>query len=1016
MVAHTIVLSIRDTGGPPNGVFLVQVLVDGKVVGADRGLSVDDSRFVRELSSRYSALFEGPFVARVTSDTLIAIGADLFERWLAPAWSEVVKLVPSGATRRLVIASAAPAALNLPWELLRPPSDDFAGFDPNTAIRRMPWAWGDRNWLPAPAQPRDHRPGPMRVLFVACAPADQAELNFEREEVAIFEAMRGVPGDTAFHTGDLGTFEELQDLVAQVRPHIVHLSGHGVLGRRCAAPACGRIYPAEGDSCLDTRCAASLAGVPVLGYFAFEDAEGHEDMRSSVELWRDCLANMGVQAVFVSGCQTGKTPDTAALGGIAQGLAGAGVPLALGWAASVADDLATGFAARLYRAIAAGTPIDLAVTRGRQGIRQESGERGDPAWTLPVLYSGGAQELVFDPDPRRREYPPRPAVRQESLAGINQGHTEHFVGRRREQQRLLPALRQGSRRVVMLTGIGGAGKSTLATRLARKLEADGYRPVALSGEPETTGGPARPLTADRLLTTCGDAIRAAARQHRSEGDGPRADGLEQLANGLELADAPIERRLRDIIAAFNESRFVLVLDNFEVNLTEATRAISDTRIAEFYRHLLNDLRLSRAIITTRYLPSDLTPLPPYAVEESLPDFPRAAFVKFLLRDEIIAARYRAGELPPELLGDLHTELGGVPRFLDQIQQVLHDIDADELRRSLTRLARPAGATPDTLQAARDRYCQEVFTARLYQQLDEAARRALCRGAVYGVPVTLEALAAVTGEPADRLSSHTRGWRNYALAYPESGPDTTQLWAVYPLLRGWLLDQLDAEDRRTAHQAAGNYLSGLEKQDREDELGLTWVECLREARTRFILAGDCDGARAATDRLSGYLVRQGFYDESRRLNLELLIGQRHPSPMGWIARAYYQRGDYARARTWYQRQLRAAGQMMPQEAAAAVHGLATLALEQGDYPTARTEFERSLAIRQALGDRAGEAASFFQMGALAVRMGREEQGLRLVALCYLIDREIGHGDTETDFENLAKLASRLNYDQAQFVSV
>jgi adenylylsulfate kinase-like enzyme len=55
---------------------------------------------------------------------------------------------------------------------------------------------------------------------------------------------------------------------------------------------------------------------------------------------------------------------------------------------------------------------------------------------------------------------------------------EHFLGRRREQQQLLPALRGGDLQAVVLTGLGGAGKSTLATRLARKLEADGWRRMA----------------------------------------------------------------------------------------------------------------------------------------------------------------------------------------------------------------------------------------------------------------------------------------------------------------------------------------------------------------------------------------------------------------------------------------------------------------------------------------------------------------------------------------------------------
>jgi hypothetical protein len=43
---------------------------------------------------------------------------------------------------------------------------------------------------------------------------------------------------------------------------------------------------------------------------------------------------------------------------------------------------------------------------------------------------------------------------------MKEGYAEHFVGRRREQQRLLPALRSGDLQVVIITSLGGSGKST----------------------------------------------------------------------------------------------------------------------------------------------------------------------------------------------------------------------------------------------------------------------------------------------------------------------------------------------------------------------------------------------------------------------------------------------------------------------------------------------------------------------------------------------------------------------------
>jgi hypothetical protein len=62
---------------------------------------------------------------------------------------------------------------------------------------------------------------------MACAPTDQATLDYERVEEALFRAVSGQ--DVAFDSCDLGTFEELKKRVSEYRPHILHLTGHGVV-------------------------------------------------------------------------------------------------------------------------------------------------------------------------------------------------------------------------------------------------------------------------------------------------------------------------------------------------------------------------------------------------------------------------------------------------------------------------------------------------------------------------------------------------------------------------------------------------------------------------------------------------------------------------------------------------------------------------------------------------------------------------------------------------------------------
>jgi hypothetical protein len=85
---------------------------------------------------------------------------------------------------------------------------------------------------------------------------------------------------------------------------------------------------------------------------------------------------------------------------------------------------------------------------------------------------------------------------------------------------------------------------------------------------------------------------------------------------------------------------------------------------------------------------------------------------------------------------------------------------------------------------------------------------------------------------------------------------------------------------------------------------------------------------------------------------------------------------------------------------------------GSYGPAREKMTASLAIAQSIGYRAAEAASFFQLRDLAASVGRAQQGPRLVMICQLIDREIGHGDAESDLQAVQDLAGKLGLNVGQ----
>ena len=200
----TITLSIKESGAPPNTTYLFHISLDGHPLLTNQSLSSQDSETVRQISGSFGSLFEQSCRPEMDAGAEAALGAQLFALFLASSWEKICSAVPSGRTRFLTIASAAPEILNLPWELLRPPEGEFLGLDARFAIRRLPGSEKKLETFHGELRPR-----PLRLLFMACAPTDQATLDYEREEEALFRAVSGQ--DVAFDSCDPGIFEELKE-------------------------------------------------------------------------------------------------------------------------------------------------------------------------------------------------------------------------------------------------------------------------------------------------------------------------------------------------------------------------------------------------------------------------------------------------------------------------------------------------------------------------------------------------------------------------------------------------------------------------------------------------------------------------------------------------------------------------------------------------------------------------------------------------------------------------------------
>jgi len=888
---QNITITVSEAGTAAARTFAYKILIEGNVV-AERTLNPVQTQQVQEMASMYFSHLQG--VGQTGAKSYLPILRDgLFHLFLEPGGQDFAALVLPGA--RLTIASQIPEVLQLPWELLHlsgQPGDSDGG-----SIIRMPRA-ADR----LIACSTSLTPGPLRVLFLAAEPFD-----FEEEEQSILEAAEGL--DMTLAICESGTWEEMKCLAESFRPHLVQMAGQGKVSGGCAV-------------------------------FSMPGPAGRADLRSAEEL-AFALKDCGLVGIILSGRQS---EPPSALHLLCQRLAES-IPLAVAWNAPTAATRP------LYQSLAAGQSMDEALLSVR---REVSAAPAPVPVSVPALYSIYDLPGIFDT--QKRSAAPAPlAPELPALPGLTEGRAECFVDRRRDLQRLVPALREGGVQTLIITGQNGVGKSALAAHLARLLAPAGYSVLPIYSSSHNR------ISSVRLLEAAVGHLGGL--------------GEEVVAKSLKDPRRSVRERLTILMEVLKTSRILMIWDGLE--LDGKTGKISDMDLAEFYLLMLKGMTTGRVIITCEAMPADALSLPARAWQWKLEGLGRAAFIRYLLRDEALADRYRKGEISYAGLALHHLAASGHPARLAQTGKALSlgDLAADE----------------DPL-------------AKLTTRLGSVSSHALSQAAVYAVAISPAGLAAVSGVTEEEATANAREWQDLSLAY-EAGT----LWAVPSFLRASLLAALSSEEQRTAQKAAGDFLSGLAKAGRSFVLGLSRLDVLLEARGHYLAAQDLEDAFAVTARISGYLQKRGYYSLLIRLNQELLdLDLQSSGPVAWIARAYLDQGEYRKAAEWYGRAL----QIVPD--AAAYHGLGTALMRQEKYDLAKESLLKAAEAFHAVGDLSGEAAGLSSLSAIDMMKGENEAAFEKLQKIVEIMKSLRDMKGEAAaLQEMARLdMSRCDYDGAR----
>lgn len=407
-------------------------------------------RLVQDLSLKYV------YRHVVTEQNLQTVGDAL---WQTLSVDDVLATARQAAGTRilpLILESADPLVQSLPWECLHHPEHGFLGKHPGFSLTRRLSA--------APSASAEPLKGPLKVLLFTALPDDldqeKERLDMESEQANVLEALDPLihQGLVQLTTPDDGRFDHFRQLLREQEFHLVFLSGHGQFN---ADPLLG----------------------PVGAWFLFEGADGRSDRVEGEELAK-AFSGTAVQAVVLSACQSGKSASVDLGSSLAARLLKASLPHVVGMRESILDVAGIHFARALCKALGQRERLDVALQAAREAIAESpalAGPRKDVSgaterswgqWCLPLLYSRDpAQPLI---DWQFQPVPPRPPSKPyHEIAGMPLPAA--FIGRRREL-RELGQLVSGDRPVqCLLTGAGGQGKTSLAGRLAQRLENRGWR-------------------------------------------------------------------------------------------------------------------------------------------------------------------------------------------------------------------------------------------------------------------------------------------------------------------------------------------------------------------------------------------------------------------------------------------------------------------------------------------------------------------------------------------------------------
>jgi len=889
---------------------------------------------------------------------------DPLHRKLLEAFLERQKANPDGIER---LSKGADLLWQIPWEYLHD-GDDFLALSGKAYLVRKPIGLGE---IPAIQSPQ-----PLRLLVVVSSPIGLTELNSEKEIGIIQEVLdpARLNGYLEIDYLEIPTLSNLRSKIKHFQPHILHYTGHG-----------GKI-PISNET-----------------YLAGEDDDGEQKPIFGDDLSRIAADSQSLQLVVLSGCMTAQTHNQDALRGVGTSLLRGNLPAVLAMQYSIRDDSGIEFARKFYEELGKGSTVLEAVNEARLSLYALRGkDRAD--WGLPALYLRTPEIRLIDTN-----IPPKPRAtkpEQTNIGGLP--IVQGFIGRKKQIRDIRQAINNKDIPAVYIYGLGGVGKTALASKIIEKAQLDKSIEAYLV------------IRCDKIEPTFANVIEKLANFISFQGK----EGHAHAGQILKDSRIPIDERVSLLNNAIKEHRYLFIFDNFESLFVKHAPVgeLKDEELTKFFSSLFDHNWHSTFLFTCRYQ-------------------------WYLLTETKEGGNRLTCGLPLENLLTIH--LPGLTAYqtVQHMNNLAGPLSKLEYKKQLELLPVVKGH-PKTIEFLdsylkkypvsqvlevkdlRDKAIEDVgkyFMDSLWQDLNKDEQEALAILAVFRTPLKLQDIHKLITKK-DALNK----LMGYSLVQLEGeGKD----FVVHPVVSEYVLNKIGKEECKRLHKKASefyihqhDYLLKQVSKDKKAEplkvlcavmemLARRGMREQAEAMTSSLLeihhhlfeAEEYEQAHNIVNTIYDFLDMQGLRELAKELlkkSIDSREGFGKYVAMGNLASLLIEEGKRQEALDTYQecleffKKIDAKSQM-----ADVISQQAQIHQEWGEYEKALKLEEQALALDKERDDKESIVVGYYRIAQLLYCMERYEEAMQHLEKGLQMERDLKHPEGEAKY--LHQLGLTLN---------